>query len=301
VSSNTGARVEVIDDAVGFFNQPWQLASGLRIEQKKQTAYADLFLPPDDAGRVKSAGVLAERSDIQDLKTERYAIGVQSVTTHGSVERRLALNWQNERSEPSGGEATTSRALFPNVTWTWRRVDDPLNPRRGFALQAQLGAAAKGLLSDQNFVRVHARYQQYFPLEALGARDTVALRGEVGTTFAPTREHIPQDYLFRAGGSGTVRGYAYQSLGVRQGSAVVGGRYLYVASGEVTHWFSEDWGAAAFIDAGDAVDDLKKARFAFGYGAGVRWRSPAGPIGVDLAYGERNRSFHVHFSLAIPF
>jgi translocation and assembly module TamA len=298
VSSNTGARVEVNDDAVGVFNQPWRLSSGLRLEQKKQTAYADVFLPPDEKGRVNSVGALVEASDIENLKTERWALGAQSVTVRGKLEQRLGINWQSERSTPAGAEETTSRALVPSVTWTWRDVDDLFNPRRGVVLQGQVGVASEALLSDANFVYVHARYRQYFPL---GPRDTFSLGAEVGTTFAKNRDGIPQNYLFRAGGSGSVRGYAYQSLGVKEGSAVVGGRYLYVLSGEATHWFNESWGGALFLDAGDAVDELAGTRPALGYGTGVRWRSPAGPIGVDFAYGERDKSFQVHFSLAIPF
>ncbi|MDP3439051.1 MAG: BamA/TamA family outer membrane protein, partial [Azonexus sp.] len=106
---------------------------------------------------------------------------------------------------------------------------------------------------------------------------------------------------FRAGGSGSVRGYAYQSLGIKEGNATVGGRYLGILSAEATHWLDESWGIAAFIDAGDAFDDLKTVKAAIGYGLGARWRSPAGPIGVDLAYGQRTSELQLHFSLAIPF
>ncbi len=298
VSTNTGARVSVTDDAIGFFNQPWQLSSGIRLEQKRQTAYADLFLPPDAQGRVNSAGVLVENSDIEDLKTERYALGVQTVSVWGRVERRLALNWQSERSTPLGGEETRARALFPSATWTWRSVDDVINPRRGIVAEGQIGGASKALASDQNFLRLHGRYQHYLPV---GERDTLTVRGEIGATLAPSRDGIPQDYLFRAGGAGSVRGYAYQSLGVSEARATVGGRYLYVMSGEYTHWFSERWGAAFFVDAGDAVDELKKLPLAVGYGVGIRFRSPAGPIGADLAYGVRDRSVQLHFALTIPF
>jgi translocation and assembly module TamA len=127
------------------------------------------------------------------------------------------------------------------------------------------------------------------------------LRGEAGWTLADSRFGIPQDYLFRTGGTGSVRGYDYLSLGVPEGSAIVGGRYMATASVEYTHWFSHDWGAAAFVDAGDAVDSLADVRLAVGYGFGARWRSPAGPIAIDLAYGERTGNFNLHFSLAIPF
>ncbi len=297
-SSNTGARVEFNYHDADLLGHAWELDTGLRLEQKKQTAYADVFLPPDDRFRRNSVGVMAEATDIAGLKTERYAFGAQTVQQRGSVEQRLSLNWQNELREPDGAEPVTSRALVPNAMWTWRRVDNLLDPRRGTVLQGQIGGGTRAALSDQNFVRVHSRVQHYIPL---GRRDTLALRGEVGYTVADSRRHIPQDYLFRTGGAGSVRGYAYQSLGIKEGAATVGGRYLAIASAEVTHWLDEDWGVAAFVDAGDAVDSLQDVRLALGYGLGARWRSPAGPIGVDLAYGERTRGFQLHFSLAIPF
>ena len=298
ISSNTGARVEANYHTPDLFRQAWSLESGLRLEQKKQTVFADVFLPPDSRNRRHSFGVMSEQTDIENLRTSRYAFGVQTVQQRGSIEQRLSLNWQEERREPDDAEAVTSRALVPNVMWTWRHVDNLLDPGNGIVLQAQVGGGAKAALSDQNFVRLHGRWLQYI---AFGADNRLTLRGELGRTFADSRQRIPQDYLFRAGGTGSVRGYAYQSLGVSEGTATVGGRYLAVASAEFTHWLNDSWGIAAFVDAGDAVDDLTDVRLAAGYGLGARWRSPAGPIGVDLAYGERSGELHLHFSLAIPF
>ena len=297
-SSNTGARVEANYNTPNFFGQAWEFDTGLRLEQKRQTLYADILLPPDGGQRRHSIGVVSETSDIEKLKTERHALGIQSVQQRGSVEQRLSLNWQRERRTPEGSEVVTSRALVPNVMWTWRQVDKLLDPRTGTVLQLSVGGGATAALSDQNFLRLHGRVQHYLPL---GERDTLALRAELGRTFADSRLRIPQDYLFRTGGTGSVRGYAYQSLGIKEGEATVGGRYLAVGSVEYTHWLNDTWGVATFIDAGDAVDELRDARLAVGYGLGVRWRSPAGPIGADLAYGERERQLHLHFSLAIPF
>jgi translocation and assembly module TamA len=298
VSTNTGARIEATYHTPDLFGQSWALDGGLRIEQKKQTAYADVFLPPDEKNRRHGFGALAETSDIEGLKTRRHAFGVQTVQPRGSVEQRLSLNWQEERRTPDGAAQSTNQALVPDAMWTWRNIDDPIDPRRGTVLQASIGGAAKALLSDQDFLRLHGRWLQYLPL---GQRDMLALRVELGATLADSRQGIPQDYLFRAGGAGSVRGYTYQSLGVKEGSATVGGRYLGIASIEATHWFTPEWGAAAFIDAGDAADTAGDLNLAVGYGLGVRWRSPAGPIGADLAYGQRTGELHIHFALAIPF
>jgi translocation and assembly module TamA len=241
---------------------------------------------------------MAEGTNIQGLQTERYAFGAQSIQQRGSIEQRLSLQWQKEYLRPDGVAESVSIALVPNVMWTWRKVDNLLNPQLGTVIQAQIGGATKAVVSDQNFLRLHSRVQQFIPL---GKNNTLILHGEIGYTAAESRQGIPQDYLFRTGGTGSVRGYAYQSLGVKEGAAIVGGRYLAVGSIEATHWLDESWGVAAFVDAGDAVDSLQDVRLAVGYGLGGRWRSPAGPLGVDLAYGQRTSEFQLHFSLAIPF
>ncbi|WP_291983779.1 BamA/TamA family outer membrane protein, partial [Candidatus Accumulibacter sp. ACC005] len=224
--------------------------------------------------------------------------GATRVQQRGSVEQRLGLNWQEEKQTPKGSPTTTNQALTAQAGWTWRHARDPLDPSEGIALQFQLGGASKQLLSDQNFLRTYFRYAQGVPL---GASDGLLLRAELGATLAPSSNGIPQDFLFRTGGSNSVRGYAYQSLGVQQGEAVVGGRYLMTMSAEYTHWITPSWGAAAFVDAGDAQDSRDAFDLAVGYGLGARWKSPVGPLGLDLAYGQRDGKLRFDFSLAVPF
>ena len=298
VSSNTGARVEANFHNSDLFNRAWELNTGVRLEQLRQSAYADVFLPPDRAQRRDSLGVLVDQSDIQGLAIEQVAFAAARQEKIGAIEQRLGLSWQHERQTPEGAEATINRALTATVGWLWRYADDPLDPAEGIVAQLQLGVAAKALLSDQDFLRSYFRYSQGIPL---GHSDSVLLRGEVGVTAAPSRQGIPQDYLFRAGGSNSVRGYAYQSLGVQDGAATLGGRYLLTLSAEYTHWFDSRWGVATFVDGGNAADDRDLLTLALGYGLGARWRSPAGPLAVDLAWGQRDQQLRVHFSLAVPF
>ncbi len=297
-SSNTGARVEGNFRNADLFNRAWELSSGARIEQLRQSVYADVLLPPDLKQQRDSFGAVAEKSDIQGLGIERVAFAVSRAQLLDHIEQRLGFNWQYERQTPNDAAMSTNRALTATAGWLWRHADDPLDASEGIVAQLQLGAAAKALLSDQNFLRSYFRYSQGIPL---GRSDGLLLRGEIGVTAAPSREGIPQDYLFRAGGSNSVRGYAYQSLGVQEGSATVGGRYLLTLSAEYTHWINAQWGIATFADAGQAADDRDVLKLARGYGSGARWKSPAGPLALDLAWGERDHAWRVHFSLAVPF
>jgi translocation and assembly module TamA len=297
-SSNTGARVEAAYQTPIFFGQPWEFSTGTRLEQKQQTVFADVMLPPGEQQWRNSIGVMAQANDIQGLRTERLAAGVVSSRIRDRLETRYSLTWQDEHLFPEGAADSKARALVPNAGWTWRQVDNLLDPRAGFVLQGQVGGGAKAVLSTQNFVRLLARGQYFVPL---GRRDVLTLRGEAGYTLADSAQGVPQEYLFRTGGTGSVRGYAYKSLGVQDGAATVGGRYMATVSAEVTHWLNDDWGIAAFADAGNATDSLSGFTLAAGYGAGARWRSPAGPLAIDVAYGEQTGKVQLHISLAIAF
>ena len=77
-------------------------------------------------------------------------------------------------------------------------------------------------------------------------------------------------------------------------ATIIGGKYLAVASAEYEYYFNEDWGAAVFVDAGDAFTD----QFSLNrrVGVGVRWRSPLGPIRVDVAFPGATRAAHCEHS-----
>ncbi len=297
-STNTGYRVETNYRDLNIFRRGWEFTTGLRIEQRRQSAYADVFLPPEEAGHRYSFGALIDRSDLEGLKLDTQAIGVARSRVRGNIETQIALRLQHEKLQPDGAEVRTQNALTANWTWIRREVNDLLDPRDGHVLEFQIGGGAAVALADQDFVRLYSRYVRYQPV---GERDVFIVRAEGGVTLAPSRDGIPQDFLFRTGGSQTVRGYGYQSLGVAEGDAVVGGRYLGVASAEYVHWFKPEWGAAVFVDTGDAADTREDFDLRTGYGLGARWRSPAGPLAIDLAYGHSERSLQLHFGVAIAF
>ena len=186
------------------------------------------------------------------------------------------------------------------LDWRWRRqvVDDPINIRRGDVTEIRVGGGSQLFLSDQDFIRTYARHQSWWPI---GSQDVIFVRAEVGYTLASSRFGIPQEYLFRAGGIQSIRGYDFKSIGVQEGNAIVGGRTMATGTIEYTRWLTHQWGAAAFADIGSAADSWHRMHPFLGYGGGVRWRSPAGPIALDLARSHETGTLRVHFSMAIAF
>lgn len=297
-STNTGARGQVEYQDLNFMDRAWRLSSLLKLESKKQLLSGDIQFPRTARGYVDSLTALTERTDIERQVSRKYGLGAKRARVVGLTETAFSLQYQTEREDIAGAQGDSRRALVGNYAWTRRKLDNLLYPTDGFVLSTQIGAAAKTLLSDQDFVRSHVKTTYY---RSMGKNDGLVLRGEFGATLARSREGIPSDFLFRAGGDQSVRGYAFQSLGVRSGDAIVGGRYLAVAGAEYVHWLTPDWGAAVFYDAGSASDNLRDFKPVHGYGAGARWKSAVGLLNLDLAYGQEARKLRIHFSVGISF
>jgi translocation and assembly module TamA len=244
--TDDGIRGEAAYRDRNLFSRGFDLQSSVRLSQKEQFAYADVYIPPglwfsQPRGNIPytdSFGVLAQHSDIENLILSRWAVAGYRHWRLDNFELRLGLAYQIEDSKPVNAEEQIKRALAPIVATTWRRVDNVFDPRRGGVLALQLAAGAKALASGDDFFRVYAQYQHWFPL---GPDDQLYFRGEFGRNFTPSREHIPEDYLFRAGGSRSNRGYSYQSLGVQEGNAIVGGRFLLTGTAEYVHWLNDRW------------------------------------------------------------
>jgi translocation and assembly module TamA len=70
----------------------------------------------------------------------------------------------------------------------------------------------------------------------------------------------------------------------------------------VTQWIRPEWGLAAFVDAGNATDQLGDvAKVKVGYGIGGRAKTPIGPFRLDLAYGQATKQVRLHFSVGYTF
>lgn len=122
-----------------------------------------------------------------------------------------------------------------------RRLNNRLAPTQGYAFEAQVGGAVEHVLTDKSFVR---GYMKGIHFQQLGEKGELILRGELGALGSNGKEGVPSTVLFRTGGDQSVRGYAYESLVVNDGSAIVGGRYLAVASVEYQYYFIKNWGVA---------------------------------------------------------
>jgi translocation and assembly module TamA len=279
------------------FDAAWRLHPRLDLNAKEQGLNATLDTPPRPGGVWNTYSSRLQRRDIAGLVTHEAVAGVAHNWGLESTPSQVSLSAHFEHQSVSGSTTENNYALVGAYRRTFRTTDDIVSPRRGVLGTFEVGASVPGL-NTRDFGRVRTRVNWLIPA---GLRNDFLIRGEAGVVIARSRDGIPSSFLFRTGGDQTLRGYAFESIGVPQGEAIVGGRYLAVASAEYTRWITESIGAAVFIDAGDAFDQLNAFDLAVGYGIGFRWRSPVGPLRADLAYGERDKNVRLHFSVGFSF
>jgi translocation and assembly module TamA len=274
-----------------------QLLVNGQLDTKTQSGSMRFVKPANEAGWIATLPFGYERTDIEGLATRTAFAGTRWYTVEERRERAYSATFYVDEQQPDNGAEQRSHALYVEAEQYWRNTDSLTAPSRGVNATVHLGGGVPGA-STRGFGRVIGRIAAWVPLDP---KLELELRADAGAVLAPTRDGIPSPLLFRTGGDTTVRGYAFQSLGVKEGTATVGGRYYAVASAELIRWVNDVWGIAVFADTGNAADSLPDFRFVEGYGAGVRVRTPLGPFRLDVAYGQEAHKVRLHFSVGLSF
>lgn len=225
-----------------------------------------------------------ESTDAYDSRSLRASAQLerewrQLVWARGGVAFRLSDVGQFEDDEnyvflsiPVGVDWNTSRSL--------------LDPRGGFRLFANAEPFYDLERKDRGFLKTSATLNRYQRLTQDRAW-LLAGRVTAGSITGAGAERVPADERFYAGGGGSVRGYAYQSLGPLRDDDPLGGRSLLEVSGEVRGQISESIGFVLFLDGGTAyeatVPDFDEP-FRWGAGVGFRYFTAVGPLRADLAF-----------------
>jgi translocation and assembly module TamA len=303
VSANTGPRASVEHQYRRVFG--WAASSRVKIEVGKlrQAWDGEISTHPGPGLYRNLIGGAVERlvSDTDVVLSQRVRLGR---TQDGQrIERLFYAEAERSLRVIKAGDRNNAFALSFNFHGGWRNLDSIVLPTDGQTLSIELGAgrsdgtgAVPGI-----FGRAYGRLTGYWPL---GRTWYGQARIELGRVFLRQNMVVTESQKFRAGGDDSVRGYSYRSLGPIVDGAVGGGTALFTASAELARPFLDSmpslWGAV-FADAGNAADDFRQLRPAVGLGVGLRWRSPAGPLRVDWAWGRETHKGRLHFSVGIAF
>jgi len=237
------------------------------------------------------AGYRDEETDTSTSRMARLA-GTEVLDRWKGFQRTLALQYLNGDFEIAQQQGSTS-LLYAEGLLTRKAADDRYFPAAGYSLLYGLRFAYESLLSDTSFAQARAEAKW---LRKIGEDGRFIVRAAVGAMVVDDFDALPPELRFFAGGDRSIRGFDYQQIGeTNADGGVIGGEYLLVGSSEYEHFFLEKWGAAVFVDAGDAFKSNFDANV--GAGVGVRWKSPIGLVRVDIArpiVSDLDDSWRVH-------
>lgn len=299
-SANTGQRVTVEHIHRIPFGLPIRSKEKLDLGRDLQSASVELSSHPQSNLSRNLGSVEIERDLSGNQITTNLSARIGRLVEQTNDERLIYAELLRAREQQLGSSINTGAASL-NVQWIRRRLDSALLPTNGTqALLLVGGGRADSSVADSGmFGKLQFKLGWYKPL---GDNWYGNARVELGQVLASDRVGIPDKLLFRAGGDESVRGYAYHGLGPVANGLDVGGRVLGVGSIELARPLARSlpafWGAV-FVDAGNAAADWQSYKPAIGYGVGLRWRSPVGPLRVDFARGVDVHRWRLHFSVGI--
>lgn len=247
-----------------------------------------VFAKPDYyvRGQTLSVSLEALNESLNAYSRIAEVAGVQisrALTPHMTIS--YGPSFVTERVFQNGTTQSYVLVQLP-TTLAYNTTDSVLEPTRGINASVSLTPTepVSGTTSAP-FLIAYASASTYLAVEPEG-RGIIAVRGQVGTIRGASQFQVPADQRFYAGGSGTVRGYAYQTIGpLFSDDTPEGGLALDAFSLEFRQHIGNSFGIVPFVDAGQvsAGNVPFTGRLRVGVGLGGRYYTSIGPIRVDFA------------------
>lgn len=199
----------------------------------------------------------------------------------------------------------------PSVTLIFDSRDDPLEPRQGRFVSADLQLSLPGL-GGTRFVK---GFVQSAAFRGLGPRALLALGARLGlsATYGEAAQRLPLADRYFAGGDYSVRGFRTDYVGPLEigssGELVpTGGNALLIGNAELRFNLARGVTLATFLDTGNVyplASDLTLSDLRASAGLGLRYRSPVGPLRLDWGYKLDRRPgespSHLHVTIGHAF
>lgn len=314
-STDTGARLSIEHTHHKIPYLDWRGVNKLTLARDTTALISEFTSHPNDDNWRWSVGTAIQQETLGSFLVDSQSVRVGRSRNTEPLDNAYYL--QYDRAEAATSDASAQavvEALTANYAFTMRRFDHPLFPNKGWGLGVALGAGTTVGAQSNPYGRVLARWLSYLPLgDSSGvagiasSSGRIALRAQAGAVVAEPSAELPSTQLFFIGGDNSVRGYGYRDLGVPlPDGQVTGGRYMALGSVEWQRPIriagrASDWESTVFLDAGAVANNSSELRPRFGLGVGARWKSPVGPLQIDVAYGVDVQRLRLHMNVGFSF
>jgi translocation and assembly module TamA len=297
MDTNIGAGVK------GSMTRRWVNESGhkLRLQtelaQREKTLSAAYTIPlPGENDRSYSFGAIYVDQNTATSTSNTLRLTANEAREWQGFTRKIGVNLLTGTYTVAATDGS-STLVYPEIT-----LEKKQRTGRSTALQSGYSMTLTARASpgpSTNFAQLRGDGQW---IQSMGENARFLVRGTLGATSVSNFDKLPPELRFFAGGDRSIRGYGYQTIGpplpasqlpAVQASClanpratcdnlVIGGKFLATINTEYERYFTKSWGAAVFVDAGDAFSRFGDYKTHVGAGAGLRWRSPVGLVRVDV-------------------
>ncbi|MDD5277434.1 MAG: BamA/TamA family outer membrane protein [Methylovulum sp.] len=262
------------------------------------------FIKPDFLSRDQSL-----HASIGALKQSLIAYDQAAIMGDVLLSRKLDSHWRGSLGVAleqthiiQAGVARDYTLLSLPTTVKYDSTNNLLDPIQGSLMSVSFTPMHSLAGAQTNpFVIMQVSGSTYLDLGKSG-RSILALRGLVGDIQGAKVFSLPPDERFYAGGSATVRGYKYQSIGPQFADGIPqGGTAIMTGTVEFRQRILDDYGMAVFADAGQVStsEQFLSGTWRIGAGIGARYYTAFGPLRVDVALPLNSQSNSGSFELYI--
>lgn len=249
------------------------------------------FIKPDFLDRNQLLQV-----DAGAVRQNLLAYDQNAVSADVLLKRTFLTHWSGSigisgEAERIGQEGVTRNYTLVGlpIAVKYDSTNSLLDPTDGLRATATATPTRSFGGSHASFVLTQLSGSTYLDMSSLWnnpGRSVIALRGLIGTAEGASQFELPPDQRFYAGGSGTVRGYKYQSIGPQfPDGNPEGGTSIVAGTVELRQRILSNYGFAAFVDGGQvsASGSPFTSGLRVGAGIGGRYYTSFGPIRLDVA------------------
>lgn len=295
-ATDEGPNVSFFWEHRNFLGAGEKFRSDLYLSQLRQELSANLVKPDVLAQKqnlLLNGSLKKEETDAYSSESAGAGISLERPLWADNVTGSAGIAYRLANIKPKDEEEETFGLLSLPTSVRMDYSNSLLDPTRGWRLDLFATPYTDTINTGTNFFKAQAVATTYLPI--LGdERYVLALRGNVGSISGASREEIPADERFYAGGGGSIRGYGYQLAGpLNDKDDPVGGRSIIEANAEFRYRVTPTIGLVYFVDSGTVADSSAPSfeeDLFVGTGIGLRYLTAIGPLRVDLGVPLDRRS-----------
>lgn len=302
--TDTGLGAALDWEHRNMFGQGEELRTRLDVAEKKNMLTAEFTMPSFLSERQswEFQGIIGEE-ETEALDSKKIALGAKLIhQIDASWYASIGANYLLSQTRQLGVTETYGLISTPGEL-SWDKRNDILNPSSGFRAQVRAEPFLDTLHLNSVFFKLSGVLSAYLPLLAED-RLVLAARGAMGSITGQANLSLPPDQRFYAGGGGSIRGYAYQSIGPEVDGTIIGGRSMVETSMEMRMRMQNNFGLVAFLDGGQVFSQTElqfRDDFLWGAGLGLRYYTDFAPIRLDVGFPlnrrDRDDAFQVYVSI----